>query len=126
MSDYAATVDFPDYKVGDWWPGIPEIGPVVIDGEPAADYFGGPLTRLRLVAKNDRDTYVLDSDETQPRDGAIVIDDAEAWEASVAAGTPFLTTPGGWVYELKFWADTIPDGLTLYRGTIPAHPNIEP
>jgi hypothetical protein len=121
MPDYAVEIPLNDHRRGDKWPGIPSIGPVLINGAQPDD----PLARVRMQFRHTTGArFRLDSDASADRDAPIVIDDAAAWEASVPEVASFLPRAGSWSWDMEFYetGDTAP--LTLYKGTLVVHPDI--
>lgn len=117
MPDYTVKIDLPDHKRGDKWPGIPAIGPVIINGSQPAQQ----LVRVRMQFRKGSAVYTLDSDHSTTPDAPVTITNATTWAASIPAVQAFLPTAGLWTWDMEFYqaGDTAP--LTLYRGTITVH-----
>ncbi len=117
-SDYAVVINFPYYKRGDEWPGIANIGPITIDGQPPTL----PLTRIRchfVHTSKPGVVYRLDSDPSQNPDAPIIIDNATIWQAHVdPIYTGFLPVSGQWAYDMEFYRSARAVPLTFYKGTI--------
>jgi hypothetical protein len=117
-TDYAVTINLPTHKRGDEWPGIPVIGPIIIDGTTPAE----ELTRIRchfVCRSTPALVYRLDTDTEAEPDAPIIIDDAVNWEAHVPPiYTGFLSESGEWEWDMEFYRDgrTVP--ITLYKGVL--------
>ena len=115
MADYTVNIDLADHKRGDKWPGIPVIGPVIINEAQPAD----TLARIRAQFVHSSGlVYTMDSDEAENPDHAITIDDAVTWEAHVAESMDFLPLAGDWSWDMEFYAGTDTAPITLYSGII--------
>lgn len=112
MADYTVTIDLSDHKRGDKWPGIPSIGPVLINGAQPAS----ALARIRAQFRRGAQVFTLDSNGTG--DALITILDAATWEATVPAIAQFLPTAGIWAWDMEFYATGEATPLTLYKGSI--------
>lgn len=121
MADYSVKVPLADHKRGDRWPGIPSIGPVVINGsQPAAT-----LARIRMQFRHSTGSvFCLDSDAATSPDAPIVIDNATTWAAHVAEVQSFLPLVGRWDWDMEFYETGSTGPLTLYRGQLTVHADI--
>lgn len=112
MSDYSATVNLPDHKLGDRWPGL-VIGPIEVDGEPPAV----ALTRVRMHFVQGSARYRLDTDSSQ-RDAPITITDASTWVATVPPiETGFLARSGTWHFDVEFYGSGL-GPVTYLKGSL--------
>ena len=116
MGQYTETISLADCKVGDRWVGISTIGPVTINGETP----GPNLTRVVLTFRLGQSTFVLDSDDDE-----ISIDDADTWEASIAAQDEFLNRAGKWAWNMEFWPSGYESPYTLYEGVLTVHDDVD-
>jgi hypothetical protein len=116
MSDYAVTIELPDHKRGDRWPGVPVGGPVIIDGVQPAN----SLTRIRwhFVHRGSNTVYRMDSDATQSPDASITIGNAVTWSWSIAEVEEFLQRGGQWDWDAEFYEAGKDTPLTLYKGVL--------
>jgi hypothetical protein len=117
MAEYTVTINLPDHKRGDKWPGIASIGPVLINAaQPAAT-----LARIRMHFKHTGGSVNrLDTDATL-RDAPITIGNATTWAASIPPVMAFLPTAGDWAWDMEFYATGESAPLTLYQGTLTVH-----
>jgi hypothetical protein len=115
MAAYTETISLADVTIGDGWIGISAITPTINGETPSAD-----LTRVRMIFRLGQSTYVLDSDE-----GEISIDDADTWQASIAAMNTFLPRPGRWSWEMEFYRTGATAPWTLYNGILVAHTDLD-
>lgn len=120
MADYTVQINLPDHKRGDKWPGIPVIGPVLINGSQPET----PLGRIRMQFRKGREVFSIDSNVSATCDAAVVIGDADAWSASIPDIPEFLPTSGTWSWDMEFYQTGDDTPLTLYRGTIIVHPDV--
>jgi hypothetical protein len=123
MADYSVIVALPDHKRGDWWPGIPQIGPIIINGAAAADFFDAPLERVRWHFRQGQETFRMDSSEAAEPDHLITIDGAATWEASIADSSSYLPSAGRWDFDIEFFPTGKPP-ITLYRGVQIVHGDV--
>jgi hypothetical protein len=116
MSDYAVTIELPDHKRGDRWPGVPVGGPVLIDGVQPVN----ALTRIRwhFVHRGSGTVYRMDSMTTESPDAAITIGNAVTWSWSIGEVQDFLPRAGQWDWDAEFYETGEESPLTLYKGTI--------
>jgi hypothetical protein len=119
MSDYAVNIDLPDYKLGDVWLGIQQIGPITDDNE---DPIGGTLERMTAEFTHSSGArFLLDSDEeNESRNGSIVIEDAAEWQATIPEQS-FLPMAGYWSWKIKAYGSETPQPLTCYDGVATVH-----
>mgnify|MGYP001575974590 CR=1 FL=1 len=107
-------IDLNDHKRGDFWSGISQIGPVLIDGEQPDD----ELNRLRMHFVKGSSTYKLDSDSTQSPDAPITINDSVTWDATISKVQDFLPTCGNWKWDMEFYSGTNTSPQTFYSGVL--------
>ena len=119
MSDYTVNIDLPDYKLGDVWPGIPQIGPITDDEE---EPIGGTLLRVTCEFIHSTGArFLLDTDEdNESRDGIITIEDEETWQATIPEQA-FLSMAGYWSWKIKAYGSLSTQPLTCYDGLITVH-----
>lgn len=121
MADYTVTINLPDHKAGDGWPGIAAIGPVIINGTQPDN----PLERIRMQFRGPGGVvFKFDSDASATRDAPITIDNATTWEASVAAVSDFLTEPGSYDWDMEFHQTGAFGPWTLYKGKLTVHGDV--
>tara|TARA_R110000803_G_scaffold59101_3_gene117452 strand:- start:2143 stop:2529 length:387 start_codon:yes stop_codon:yes gene_type:complete len=114
--DYAVEIDLPAYRRGNAFPGIYQIGPVVVDdATPALS-----LARIRCHFKNRNGTLVFafDSDASASPDAPISIDDANTWQASIAPPSAFITSLGVFDWDMEFYSTGLALPQTFYKGSI--------
>lgn len=100
--------------LGDEWPGIPTIGPVIdtVTGMSPSD----ALKRVRFLFRMGSSQFVIDS---QPGSAnPLVIISASNWEARVPSIDRFLSKVGVWTWTAKFWRMGAESPRTLYQGRI--------
>ncbi len=114
MAEYTVTINLPDHKLGDRWPGIASIGPVLINSAQPAD----ALTRIRMQFRLPGYVYKLDSSSAESPDAPIVIDNATTWVARIPEVQTFLTKEGNWQWDMEFYQTGKTSPLTLYKGTL--------
>jgi len=116
MSDYSVTINLPDHKRGDRWPGVPVGGPVLIDGLQPDNV----LTRIRwhFVHRGSGEVYRMDSDVESAPDAEIVISDETTWEWNVPEVDVFLGRSGKWDWDAEFYEEGKETPLTLYKGIL--------
>lgn len=95
--DPAAILTIPPIKFGCRWGGIPNLGPLLIDGaQPVVT-----LARVAILMKNGSESYTLDSDAGQSPDAPITITNATTWTITVpAVETGYLPKVGTWNFEI--------------------------
>jgi hypothetical protein len=122
MSDYAYTIDLPDHKLGDRWPGVPVGGPVLIDNAQPANN----LTRIRwhFVHRRTGEVFRMDTDADESPDAPIVISDDDTWEWNIPEIQDFLPRSGEWEWDAEFYVTGKANPLTLYKGTITVNGDI--
>jgi hypothetical protein len=119
MPDSTVVVPLSDHKLGDPWPGIPSIGPIVInDATP-----DGLLTRIRVQFRQGGHVFTLDSDESEDRDSPITITNAATWLALIPPVQNFVTRSGEWDFDIQYFKAGS-KFRTLHMGTLTVHPNI--
>ncbi len=120
MAEYTVTIPLPDTKRGDKWPGVPTIGPILINGaQPTAE-----LARIRMTFRKGKSTFTLDSDPAATPDAPIVISNATTWAANIPAVQSFLPEAGSWSWDMEFFSAGDSNPLTFYQGVIIVHPDV--
>lgn len=125
MADYTVEIPLPDHKRGDRWPGIPVIGPVLVNGSTPSEALARVVMTLKLKQPSGRPekVYKLDSDATD-RDAPITIDNAATWAASVPPVQEFVDEAGEWFWDMAFY-DAVNSGpLTFYKGILKVNPDV--
>jgi len=112
-----------DHVRGSRWPGVPQIGPVLVNGAAPDE----PLERA--VMEIYRSPKVAAEVTFDSEDGGIIINDAAAWDLQVPepeTGLPL--DEGRWLWVLKFYTASNPMPYVWYAGTIdvlPVFPEVE-
>lgn len=116
MSDYTVTIDLLPHKRGDKWVGIPQIGPVLVNGQTPA----GKLTRIhcKFVHTPSDSVFVLDSVAENSPDAPIVITNEDTWAANVPEVQEFLPVAGEWFWDMEFYEEGDTSPLTFYKGKL--------
>jgi len=102
------------HKLGDRWPGIASIGPILINGATPAN----ALTRIKMQFKKEAIVFKLDSDSSAAPQAPIVISDSAAWSANVPEIETFVNSSGKWQWDMEFYESGKTQPLTLYKGTL--------
>lgn len=114
MADYTVIVQLADHKLGDRWPGIPVIGPVLINGFQPED----ELARVRMHFVRPGRTFRCDSTISSKTNAPIIITNGVTWEAVVPPVEKFLSVNGDWAWDMEFYAADNESPLTLYKGVL--------
>jgi hypothetical protein len=117
MADYTVNIDLPDHKRGDRWPGVAQIGPILIDEATPANN----LTRIRMQFRRVRGSGVFTIDTQGTPDAPAIIDDPEEWTAHIPEIQSFLPEAGAWQWDMEFYEQGKAAPLTLYKGVITVH-----
>jgi len=121
MADYTVTINIPDHKLGDKWPGIATIGPVLVDGVTPS----GVMARVRMNLKHELGSrYFLDSEATANPNAPITRNNEVTWLASIAPVQDFLPLAGDWTWDMAFWEGSDTSPLTFYKGVLTVEPDI--
>lgn len=116
MADYTVSIQLPDHKRGDRWPGIESIGPVLINGvQPAATL---ARVRMHFVRREDGLRYRLDSAAGEVPNAPIVISNATTWAVNIPEVQSFLAKNGEWDWDMEFYQAGKTAPLTLYKGKL--------
>lgn len=120
MADYTVSIDLPDHKRGDLWPGIPLIGPVVInEATPALS-----LSRIRMTLRKGGSVFIIDSESNATRNAPAVITDATHWQAEIPEIGDFVQAAGDWKWDMEFWESGKTAPITCYQGTLTVHADV--
>lgn len=121
MADYTVEISLADHKRGDKWPGIPTIGPILVNGSQPAT----TLDRIRAQFVHPSGlVYTLDSEVDPAPDAEITITNAVTWAATVPEVQDFLQLSGDWQWDMEFWETGDDSPVTFYKGTITVHDDI--
>ena len=119
MAEYTVTIALPEHKRGDRWPGIPIIGPVLVNALTPA----GALERVRMTLRHPSGAlYQIDSNAGA--DAPVTLTDAAAWQAAIPVVQDFVALAGKWSWDMEFWEAGNTSPQTFYQGVLTVYDDI--